>query len=326
MAPTDSGPTTVGAHFSALAVEHNHAPPGRYGYDSARSCLFALVRERTPTTVHLPNYLCAAVRQAVEAAGCQARPYEIGPNFHARGVEMKRGELLILVNYYGLCASAVEAQLTAVPRDAVVVDNSHAFFEAPFDALATIYSPRKFLPVPDGGFIEIDADLRQDPPNEAASMRRFNYLVERVGSPPESTRAHYLTSEESFERPSLAAMSELTRRWVCAQDQNAISARRRANYQVLAKRFGANRLTFDLGPQTPLCYPLAVEDGVDLQRRLAMERIFCPRYWPEVVPANAFERTLVERTVFLPIDHRYSTEDMHRVADVVSDLQRGTSG
>ena len=325
MAPTEPAPSTIGAHFSALISEHNHAPPGRYGYESARACLFALLSAQRPSKVHLPNYVCSAVHQAVEAAGCQARPYEIGPNFHARGVEMKPGELLILVNYYGLCASAVEAQLTAVPRDAVVVDNSQAFFEAPFDALATIYSPRKFLPVPDGGFIEIDADLRQDPPNEAASMRRFKYLVERVGSPPDSTRTHYLTSEESFERPSLAAMSELTRRWVCAQDQNAIVTRRRANYQVLAERFADNRLTFDSRNQTPLCYPLVVEDGVGIQRRLAEKRIFCPRYWPEVAPANAFERTLVERTVFLPIDHRYSSQDMHRVADVVSDLQRGTS-
>lgn len=326
MAPTDPGPTTIGAHFSALAVEHNHAPPGRYGYDSARSCLFALVSARTPTTVHLPNYLCAAVRRTVEAAGCEVRPYEIGPDFRARGVEVKPGEMLILVNYFGLCASAVAAQLSAAPRDAVVVDNSQAFFEAPSNAFATIYSPRKFLPVPDGGFIETDAKLHQDQPDEAATLDRFAYLLGRVGSPPDQTRAKYLASEASLERPSFTAMSELTHRWVSAQDQAAIKTRRRANYQVLAEYFPNNRLTFDLGTQIPLCYPLSVDDGIGLQQRLAGKRVFCPRYWPEVKPANAFERALVEGVVFLPIDHRYSTQDMHRVANIVSNLQRETSG
>lgn len=314
-------PATIGAHFSALVNEHDHVPPGRYGYDSARSCLFALLVARAPAKVHLPNYICSAVRQAVEGIGVLMQTYEIGPDFKAIGVTLGPNEVMILVNYFGLCAPAVEAQLTAAQSDAVVVDNSQAYFQAPFRALANIYSPRKFLPVPDGGFIETAEQLRQDHLGDAESLRRFSYLLQRVGAPPEATRTLYLASEMSLEGPSFSAMSDVTRAWIRAQDQNTIRARRRSNYRILARRFPNSGLNLEMGDQVPLCFPLSVGDGPGLHRLLLAERIFCPRYWPEVQPVNAFEASLIDRCVFLPIDHRYSESDMNRIADKVEMLK-----
>lgn len=327
MAPTDTTPQpTIGGHFSALLVEHDHAPPGRYGYQSARSCLFALLRERAPAKVHIPNYVCSAVRQAVDAAGCVAQSYEINNDFTARDVSVAPDEIIVLVNYFGLCDSAIEMQLGSIPRNRVVVDNSQAYFQPPYDALATIYSPRKFLPVPDGGFIETAAPLRQDAPDEGGSLKRFGYLLQRVGQPPHVTRPGYLAAEEELETPSLAGMSQLTRAWIAAQDHGAVRVRRRANYAVLASRFPNNRLAMSLGTQAPLCYPLAVPDGRRLHERLAAQGIYCPRYWPDLKPLNDFERALLDQTAYLPVDHRYSEQDMSRMADVVMNMEAETRG
>ncbi len=322
MAPIDDQRTnilTIGGHFSAIVDERNFSPPGRYGYESARSCLYALIRAVGARRVHTPSYICAAVPQAIAAAGCALEPYAIDRDFEMSGdIDFQNGDLILLVNYYGLCTASIERQLAKLPREAVVVDNSQAYFQLPFPCLASIYSPRKFLPVPDGGFIETEVALPQQAPDEEASFCRIRYQLKRVGSEPQGSRSDYLAAEESLEKPTLRAMSALTRALTRATDQNFIIKRRRDNFRAFADMLGINELGFDLGNQVPLAYPLLLKNGSEARASLIQQRVFTPTYWPGVEAANEFERHLAKNTVFLPIDHRYCARDIEYITDMLS--------
>lgn len=267
----------------------------------------------------MPHYICDAVPNAVAEAGCAFEPYAIGRDFEISGdVDFRDGDLILLVNYYGLCAASIERQLEKLPREAVVVDNSQAYFQSPFPCLANIYSPRKFLPVPDGGFIETAAVLPQEAADEEASFRRFRYLLKRVGSEPQESRRDYLAAEESLEKPTLRAMSALTRAMARAADQDFIVRRRRENFRAFADMLGIHELGFDLGNQVPLTYPLMLKKGREARAYLIEKKIFTPTYWPGLDLADEFERRFARDVVFLPIDHRYDERDMSYIYDILS--------
>lgn len=314
MAPTDDQifeKPSIGGHFSAIAEEKDFSPPGRYGYESARASLYALLTALRPKKVHIPNYICSAIPNTLRYAGCIVETYSIGNGFRpSKKIDIRDGDLVILVNYFGLCEEVVSEQLHILPRDVVIVDNSQAYFQEAFSCLANIYSPRKFIPVADGGFIETEVPLSAEPPDEEASLRRFHYLLKRVGNEPELSRQEYLAAEKSLETPSLREMSALTRALIRAADHKLIASRRRENFCALNGLSHINEIDFKLGNQSPLAYPLMMENGRNVWEALIEMRIFTPRYWPGIHPQNLFEDRIYNNTIFLPVDHRYTNKEM----------------
>lgn len=318
MAKTNGSPVsrTIGGHFSAVLENRCNVLPGQYGYESARSGLYAVLTAANCRRVFIPYYVCDAVPSAIRAAGCEVGFYSINAAFEIdEAIALAEGDLVLLVDYYGLCRTQIENQLALFPKKSVIVDCSQAWFQAPFDCLATIYSPRKFLPVPDGGVVHTSLQLKTQEPDERSSLERYQYLLERVTAEPESSRELYLESEAQLEVPSLRAMSSFTRKLIEVADQDFVKARRARNWEALSDLRGVNQLGFELAGQTPICYPLMFEGAGRLRDELRKERVFAPLYWPGVTCTNAHEKALVSNTLYLPIDHRYGEADMARLLE-----------
>lgn len=312
---------TIGAHFAAIEGSGDHALPGDYGYESARSGLFALLQAGKPKRVHIPNYICSAIPDTLRQAGVDIARYPVSEGFvPADALDIRSDEWVLLVDYFGLCADSVERQLADLPRSQVIVDCSQAFFQPAFDCLATMYSARKYLPVADGGFVATRMALPQLPTDELAAAHRYRYLQERALGEPEASRAAYLAAEAELEHASLRAVSAFTRRHAAAADHDGIRKARISNFHTLAELLPGPALGMNPASQVPLCYPLPVPDADAFRARLIERRVFTPKYWPGVEPMTGFERKLLENTVFLPIDHRYNTGHMAYLADVVTDI------
>ncbi|WP_417539804.1 hypothetical protein [Marinobacter sp.] len=309
-------PRTIGGHFSAVLENRCNVLPGQYGYESARAGLFAVLKAANCRRVFIPYYVCDAVPSAIRAAGCEVDFYSINAAFEIdEAIALAEGDLVLLVDYYGLCRSQIENQLGLFPKNSVIVDCSQAWFQAPFDCLATIYSPRKFLPVPDGGVVHTSLKLETQEPDERSSLERYQYLLERVTGEPEASRELYLESEAQLELPSLRGMSAFTRKLIEVADQDFIKARRAGNWDALSGLGAVNRLGFEPAGQAPICYPLMFEGAGQLRDELRKERVFAPLYWPGVTCTNAHEKALVSNTLYLPIDHRYGEADMARLLE-----------
>lgn len=319
MARTDAARATIGGHFGLLLTEHDHPPPGRYGFESARGALYALLRTVGARRIHIPAYTCPDVGRACLAAGVEVVPYGLGPDFEPVLPDAIDDDALVIVtDHFGLNRVWIDQALQRFPAERLVIDNAQAYFAASDGALAALYSPRKFLPVPDGGFLETALDVHADPADEVASLRHLAVLAQRTGRPPEPSRNAYLEAEARLGDISGRGMSETTRQLIRCADQDRIRTIRQTNFDRLAAGLGdQNRLALRRQNQTPLVYPLMAQASATVRQALQDERVFCPRYWPGVSPTTAFEAALLEHAVFLPIDHRYGPGDMDRIIGII---------
>ena len=319
-----AGAKSLGAHFDAFIYRNDNIPKEFYLYESARACLFAFLQQTKPNKIYIPNYICSAVTDAVELSGVEVARYGINNSFvPEEKITLKANDFVLVVNYFGLQSKAVGWFYENHPARQLIIDCSQAFFYADDQPSAKIYSPRKFLPVADGGIIKSPVPLKSCEAEESASIRRYQYLLGRVAAEPESTRESYLQAESELGNISLRRMSEFTRGIINSQDYDLIKKRRVDNFNQLAELNKINKIKLDAEGCTPLCYPLMIEGGENIRMKLIEKRVFTPKYWPDVLPVNNFEKKLTTETIFLPIDHRYGLGEMNFLVDLILKLYQG---
>lgn len=312
---------SIGGHFAALFGTAQNPPPGKYSYESAGAALYALLAVKKPSAIHIPNYICEVVIRAICKAGTEIKTYGLTWDFEIVDAKpFAPDDVILIVDYYGLGAGAVRRALRTLPPDRVIVDCAQSYFAPRLPSLAQIHSPRKFLPVADGGFIRTDVELEHIKGDDQASIAHYQYLLQRTIGEPEQSRKAYLRAEQRLDEISLREMSSFTRNIISTIDTAHIRQRRRSNFEILHQLSAVNRLSLRLGDQVPLCYPLMVENGSEIRKRLLELRIFTPRYWPNIEPTTEFEDRLLNDTIFLPLDHRYDAQAMISLRELVYDM------
>lgn len=291
-------------------------------FQSARAAFAALLHATSPRAVWMPTYICDSMLQPVLQAGIPVRYYALRPNFHV-GEQFgpEEGEILLYVDYFGICASAEAATRERFGGPRLVLDHSQAFFSGPDAAcLATIYSPRKFFGLPDGGLICTRAAITLPAETDSASLGRSQHLLLRHAGPATEGYEAFKRAEASLDECTPRRMSRLTSHILSSIDFDGVKARRNFNFEYLHDRLGGtNELKIEFRPVNgPLCYPMLTKAST--RERLLRNEIFVPTYWPEVrgrAAPGSFERELAERCLPLPCDQRYTPAMLERVVDVV---------
>lgn len=295
---------------------------GALRYQSARAALLDLLRQGKPSAIWIPRYGCRAITDAAIAAGVPIRRYEIDHRFNVHDAQPSKDHWLLYVNYFGLCSQSVQDTLRRFNPDNVVIDNSQAFFRMPSECLATIYSPRKFFGVPDGGYLFTRLRVSEPAEIDEGSLDRCRHLLKRLGGAVEEGYLEYLAAETTLSAMEPRRMSALTQALLSHIAYDEISEQRRTNFLWMQSMVSdSNRLQLLMQEDdVPLCYPLLTNSTFSADRLHAM-RIYVPKYWPEVLKcteASAFERQLAEKTLFLPCDQRMTDIQLRRVIDVAS--------
>lgn len=318
-------PKAFGGYFELeLPPQRQNLYPEAIPFQSARAAFQVLLKADKPNRVWLPWYLCDTMLQPARAAGIEVVRYHIDENFKiSSGVKIQSNDCILYVNYFGLCADVVCDAYNRFPPDRLIIDNSQALFAFAPECLATIYSPRKFIGIPDGGLLITKVKIIEPNEEDSGSVVRCVHLLKRLGSEPEDGYADYLQAEASLQGQLPRCMSRLTQRLIGSMDFISIAKRRRDNYQLLQSRFSdINRLQFVLSPHDiPLCYPLLQSSGQAVRERLIQRRVFLPSYWQDVIKnekhISSWELMLARETLFLPCDQRYTVEEISTLADIV---------
>ncbi len=288
-------------HEQALAME------------SGRACLAWLIEQKNIRRIALPDFLCDVVANVCRAEGVQIREYPVGENLLPQNTTPEQGESFYLVNYYG--------QLT--PEDIagyrssgshLIVDNAQAYFTPPIPGVDTLYTCRKFLGVPDGGFLY--TDIRMKPSERAASLERMRFVLGRFE---QSAGAFYEEASRNNDLLPLQPrrMSALTENLLRVVDYERVQRTRTENYLRLQEALGEMNLLCLHTPEGPYAYPLMLEDALSCRQELISQKIFVPQLWPNVIreqPANRTARALAENILPLPCDQRYGKEEMEFIA------------
>lgn len=297
---------------------HQHA----IRFQSARAAFHALLNVGRPQRVWMPKYICDAMLEPLHALGIEIIFYDLDQRLSvAESVTLAPQDWLLYVNYFGLCGEQEAQLLKRFNPSQLIMDHSQAFFARPQNCLATIYSPRKFFGLPDGGLLHTDLNVSAPEQLDSGSVARCTHLLQRLDTTAEAGYADFQRAEESLDDTQPRRMSSLSTRLLASIDHETIKQRRNTNFNFLHQRLQhLNDFDVDLTEiEGPLCYPLFIQ-GRSLRERLIAERIFIAAYWPEVmtrVRVNSIEYLMVNNCLPLPCDQRYSTSDLIRMVHLV---------
>ncbi|MCL1632296.1 hypothetical protein M3N64_10135 [Sporolactobacillus sp. CPB3-1] len=313
----------IGGFFSLELPEGTEYHDQALHLNSARYGLEYVLRVRGYKKIYLPAYICDSVLQPIRRLHVAYAFYRIDENFapifdHA----LEDGASFLYVNYFGINGS--NSWSVCQNLKAVIIDNTHAFFERPLPGIDTLYSPRKFFGVPDGGYLYTNAEkpliLTPDP-----SYYRFDALLKQIDLGSVAAEPLFEQNEAYLNTCGMHAMAHATQRLLKSIDSHRTRKRRNTNFRFLHEQIGRfNQLHANFSELNgPLCYPFLIEQGKQLKERLLQTHIFINDYWEEVasrVPASSFECYLSENLVALPIDQRYGKTEMQVIAHVVKDF------
>jgi len=321
----------IGGYFGLDLPYHGNAFPDTIKFQSGRAALRAALVSAGIKHVMLPAYICDSVIQAVVDAGAVVETYRLDNSLYPIDFpnSLPDKSALLYVNYFGLCETNVTRLLEKIPGNQLLIDNSQALYSLPANVLATIYSPRKFVGVPDGGLL-VASGIKVNVPEyeDTGTLTRVKHLLLRMAYTAQDGYPEYLKSEKALNDTTPLKMSRLSKRILNSIDMVAVKSQRRENYLMLAARLdGFNLRKWELGSEAvPLCYPLVVGWDVErLKKSLVEKGIYIPTYWPEVKPRaiDGIEHHLINFCLAVPCDQRYSLDQMSYLADeIISGLDR----
>ncbi len=277
---------------------------------SGRACLSYLIRQKGIQKILLPDYICDVVEKVCKAEGVAMQRYPIGDDLRPAALgTAENDKWLYLVNYYGqLTREEIIRYAERFPK--LIVDNAHAFFEWPINGVDTLYTCRKFLGVADGGFLYTDCRGQELPPDE--SRERMSFVLGRF-----ERSAGEFFSEASRNNdelpPEPRRMSALTENLLHAVDYERVKEIRTENYGILHKGLGRYNRLLVRQTEGAYAYPLMLENGPEIRKRLIAQKIFVPTLWPNVLqeqPKTSAAHRLAEQILPLPCDQRYGPEEM----------------
>ncbi|QXI44654.1 hypothetical protein HU734_007730 [Pseudomonas wayambapalatensis] len=320
----------VGGYFGLemSRAESLRYPDAQY-FQSARACFYALLIQGKPSKVWLPYYNCDAMLGPLQRMGIDYGFYAIDEDFTiSRALRLAPTEWLVYVNYFGLCDRQQAEVLRRFNPAQVVLDHAQAYYSPPVDCLATLYSPRKFFGVPDGGILVSNVRVGSTAADEEASHQRMSHLLKRFATSAEAGYADFQAAEKSLEAFDVSEMSQLSRNLLACADTPTVIEQRNHNFLTLHARLAEhNALAFD--PSTlngPLCYPFLNERNDAVRPDLLGESVYVARYWAECQgrcsPAS-WEYKLSRLLLPLPCDHRYTDADVQRVITLI---EKGLKG
>lgn len=307
---------------------------------NASSGLWLLIQILSPPQVWLPSYLCGSLTAAVSKAGVRAKFYEISSTLRCTSrdwlAEVKTNDLIVSIDYFGFPMDDSWVAEARSKGARILEDASQALLSRSVGRQAdfVLFSPRKFLGVPDGGILlwrqnqPATNHLELFPPPsdwwrkalQASELRRAFDLGNT------DRQWFHLFQETERDQPvGPYAMSQLSRDVLKhGIDYPVIAQKRCENYRYLLRKLHHLAIFPEL-PEgvVPLGFPIRVAERDRIREELFDAAIYPPIHWSlkEVVPARfRASHDLADHIMTLPCDQRYGLEDMIKMVDTVSAL------
>ena len=336
------------ARYFDLEVSHRFFCSGREAFRWILS-----QTKITPDPLLMPDYGCwSALAPVLEKEKIPFELYSVDKNFKPVCVpeQLKKAGALSLVKYFGLVDHSAFAAFAKEinPDITIILDNVPALYDLRGAGKASpwadwqYYSLRKWIAVPDGGLavsmrgpVEQEDDIALAPypyeaPWQEAAQMKFDYLF-RDKTMNETHAARfwdlYKTAESMIKEQS-GGISALSARLIDTFPLADFAKIRRKNFLTLQKNWPSDASEIKpcftaLGPEdVPQYFVIAMPEKIrdSLQQYLFDQEIYPPVHWPEW---NGYGAPLARTLLSLPIDQRYTGDDMHRVLGAIQKFAAG---
>lgn len=283
--------------------------------NSGRNALIYLIQAKNIKKIYIPRYLCDSVSDALDRHFVEYEYYNINENFHPKfDKQLKYDEYLYLVNYYGQLNKERTLALKESYKN-LILDNTQAFFQKPFEDIDTIYSCRKYFGVADGAYLATNLKRNESLPDDQ-SAKRMKHILGRYEGPASDYYEDFKDNDLLLKSLPIRSMSKLTKNILGAIDYEKVVEARNENFAYLSERLDpGNRLKL-LKIEGAFSYPYYVDNGIEIRGKLALRKIYIPTLWPNVLKDNdeqSIEYKYAANVLPLPCDQRYDCEDMETI-------------
>ena len=312
----------IGGYFEIENTDErlNHEyHDGLISLNTARNALAYLIESKKITKLYLPYYLCLSVVGVCVREHCSYAFYNIDESFKPLLAEkIGPNEYVYIVNYFGILQ---DDEIVELQRryGRIILDNVQVFFKKPNNGIDCIYSCRKFFGVPDGAYLYTNTRINRELDVDDSSNR----MTHLFGRKKDGASAHYndfKSNDASFKELPLRTMSPQTHNLLKHVDYLKVKTQRDINFLFLDQKLRHyNKLNIGESMSNgPYCYPLLINNGQKLRKKLIANSIYVPLLWPDInMPNDSVENNYINNILPLPCDQRYSLEDMESMVDLI---------
>lgn len=293
--------------------------------NTGRNALAYLIKAKGIKKVYIPHYLCDSVSGVLKLLSVDYEGYPIDKNFNPLfDKKLEKDQYLYIVNYYGQISNG-SIRSFKEQYGAVIIDNTQSFFQRPVQGIDTIYSLRKYFGVPDGAYLSNDKILEVSL-EEEKSNHRMKHILGRFEGEASTYYNDFKENDESFKMLPLKKMSRLSKNILGAIDYERVLESRNRNFSYLHDRLNSTNILNVNMSDGPFAYPYYIENGIEIRKRLAEEKIYVPTLWPNVLKENSnksIEYDYAANILPIPCDQRYGKEEMERLIEVLRRERNG---
>ena len=209
----------------------------------------------------------------------------------------------------------------------IVVDNSHSIgIGNQFENICSFMSPRKFLPVTDGGILYTKRHINDEDYLHTifdSSWERVQWLFKCIDQGSKNTSyPEYLIFRNKLQNLPYSQMSKTTKsilNTICLQEiikhRNSLFEKLKCNLDVFVN-FKSVKTPVH---HAPLGFPIRVTDSKSAQRLLSQKGIYAMRYWPELentIKKDDFEYMLLNKLLIIALQSAPNESQMQIIADL----------
>lgn len=325
-------------------------------YQSGRNAIEQLVYElykEKDEKILLPDYICGSVTQAVERAGVQYENYSLDINLEFCEEEIDNllkdnVRCIYIAHYFGkkIDSKKLESIRRWKAKGILIIEDiTLSLFSKDDTGIGfgdyVLGSIRKWLPIPDGGFIAtVGKKLPSDGKMKSISQYTFYYLLVQMmkreyvaeGCVNKELKSVYMTyyrkaMENLFSDYTIRPMSDFSKNYLKNYDINQIIKRRIQNYDFLDKRLREDDrirpIVIRSKNYVPLGMTVLCEKRDDFLQYMIKHNIYCNVHW--ILPGrkeNHVIKQLSSSIMTIPCDQRYEIRDMEYIVDIMDEWRK----
>lgn len=293
--------------------------------NTGRNSLEYIIKANKYKKIYIPYYICSSMLEPINKLGIEYKQYNIDSNFNPiiEFEDIKKDELFLYVNYFGVCSKNVEMILSnsCSRQFHICIDNTQSFYSLPKGEEHTIYSARKFFGVPDGAYLYTINKLNEDFDKEVG-FNKVDALLKRIDLGCNEAYEDFKKSSIFHRNKPIKQMSNLSRKILNSIDYEEVKKVRIDNFKYIhlhLKKYNKIKLDID-NIEVPMVYPFLDLNAINLREYLIKNYIYVAQYWPGIIDSlkgEDIEKEFINNLISIPIDQRYSRYDMERIVSLI---------
>lgn len=310
----------IGGFFSLeLPSKKKHFHLNSIKLNSCRSALEYILRIKKPTIVYIPYYICGVMLEPFINTNIRFKYYSLNKNLELlKNINLEKDEYLLYVNYFGIKNSYID-KLIHKYKKKLIIDSSQSFFSK-YKKIYSIYSPRKFFGVSDGGYLTGNFELI--PLDRDISINRMRHLLGRLDLNANIFYDEYKKNDDQLSSQPIKKMSLLTESILKSINYNKVKKIRNKNFMYLHKFLKYfNKLDIEIDYiDGPMVYPFLYKEKI--KKKLIKNKIYVATYWNDILNIDGIPSTevyLTKNIIPLPIDQRYGIDDMKKIVKIIEE-------